>query len=407
MCTSLIQSAIKGKVKKSKKLKATANQDLLYRPQNLSMLMSNVPAVIDPEKYITSITDKQNLTNTLNNIYKLDGFITYVVIISYMPNNYTNTSASENSAFVSELANILSENNPEINLDSIIILFSIKDEVIQMRTGANVRKIITDNKAQTFIESIKPILYNKQYAKAATDLAQSILNKVAADKTYSLGDDFVISETTLIIIIVISVTVTAAIFASILTYCLCKRCNRPLDDKLNRIRLLTSSEESALEFIHENCIICLEDLKGRDSLSNRMLDCGHSFHKCCLTTYSEINPACPTCSYCRNIRASTEMANTGFQRSLVQIQSNIYNKKLVKYQLNYEYANFSYKRIDKKDLPQNQAQEEKKLTNSKNDSFATDKYTASGSANNNNNIANERDLSVSRSAISNELRTSN
>lgn len=393
---SAIQSA--NKHRKSR-LKTNTKQESLYKPQNLSMLIPNTSAIIDPENYVTSLNAKANLTKTLENIYKLDGFTTYVIFISNMPSNYTNVSVSDNSAFVSELANILSETTPEINLDSIIILFSIKDEVIQMRTGANVRKVISDKKAEEFIGTIKPILYTKDYGKAASMLAQSILNKIASDNVYIFGDGYAVSAQTIMIIIIVGSVVAAAILASILTYCLCKRCNRPLDDRLNRIKLLTTGEESALEYIHENCTICLEDLKGRDGLSNRLLECGHAFHKSCLQNYNSFNKNCPSCQYCKNIRSSTEIANTGFQRSLISIQSEIYKKKLNRYQLNYEYGNFSWIRHDKKEVPKQLAQEEKKLEENKNKSLINEQNTAPGSVTN----FQDRDHGISRSGISNDL----
>lgn len=366
------------------------NNTIYYKPQNLSMLIPTTPSVIDPLNYINSTVANSNLTYTLNEINKLNNFTTYVIFISAMPANYTNISISNSSSFVAEIASILSQTNNRINLDSIIVIFSIQDHVIQMRTGADVRSIVTDQQIQDFIDAIKPILYTKDYASAATELGQLLLNQIEYSNTYSLSSLMDIPSDTLMIIIIVVCVVAAAIIVGLICFFLCRGFGGSLEGRLNRIKQVTSSEDNALQFIHENCTICLENLRDRNAMRNKLLECGHAYHKSCLETLNRVNKlSCVSCEYCKSIRDSTETGNTGFQRALVHIQAAIFNKQLNSYVINYRYGNFSFAKVKK-----NENETESKGLNKTNESA---RNTVNGNKESGINDRSQSDLNISKS----------
>jgi hypothetical protein len=46
---------------------------------------------------------------------------------------------------------------------------------------------------------------------------------------------------------------------------------------------------------HEDCVICQEHFKSGPDFTK--LQCGHSFHIGCLTTWMDVNKSCPTCRH--------------------------------------------------------------------------------------------------------------
>lgn len=333
--------------------------------------------VVDPENYLDDLESKTKIFNLIDDI-KLEKEIDVTLIfISEISSEYLikQNMKKDINKFVNELSILLVNRDRKDDSNSLIFLFSIKDHQMKIRTGSNVKKVITDNNALDILKGVKHYLQNKLYSLAAVEVLTESYNLIKGyDKTSFY-----------LIILPISLCI-------IMLCCCCslksneKQRNIEAESKLDKIKEITNRNHGKSCFIEKTCVICLDDLtdeafkgssdNGKEStykeetlnqgtanthipLENEnkideakclkqeahsqnirgKLDCGHNFHQKCIAEWMGKKNNCPVCRSIIDKDGKTPNEKP-LQQGLVEIQSDIH-PELNSY--NYDYTSgFAY-----------------------------------------------------------------
>ena len=201
------------------------------------------------------------------------------------------------------------ENLYNISLSkSIMALFSISTHRMRIRTGKDMRYIITDYEANQIIKDITPYLKNESYYEAC----ELLIEKIDYFYNHSLSDD---TNTIAIIFLIIA---GSGFILAMIFFGISKKCVLPRDEYLIEIVDFLFNLRKDKTIFDKYCVICCNKLSSEnkekeltplnDSTSNHVplidpgkeiktLDCQHQFHNRCLNRWMMLNKECPICLY--------------------------------------------------------------------------------------------------------------
>ena len=159
----LIISLLISRTKCFKRIKASVPTEwvpeIIYNSTNFQS------GLVDQEGYLKNF-NKEKIFKVIDSLKKEKNIDVTMIYISSISKNYTSGSEKDIFRFVDELSALIVNRNRVVDTYSLIILFSIKDRQMRIRTGDEVRKVINDDKAAEFLESIKSELRREDYGNA-------------------------------------------------------------------------------------------------------------------------------------------------------------------------------------------------------------------------------------------------
>ena len=265
--------------------------------QNLNFML------FDPEYYLESL-DTQDALNAMYTLYEKYNVSCHVFFISIMDEKYKSDEAFAH--FVDRLSYLIYNNNDDYNVNmTLTAVFFIHDRKMRIRTTKALRQIITDDDALAILNRRKRDLKNERYADVANGLMLDIF------KTYTRNLESPNKNTILLL------TILFIIGMAIFVYLANREQPSEQEDKVKVFLDKCKQKPNPKEIFTESCIICLEDFKSDEeikALENKdknafekietsILECGHKFHRKCISDWLKKEENCPICRTKFNIKS--------------------------------------------------------------------------------------------------------
>ena len=277
--------------------------DTLYNRLKETYLHPNNPQykqnlqymLFDPEFYLQG-GDLQEAYNAMYTLYEKYNVSTHVFFISYMDEKYKTDEAF--AAFADRLSYLIYNNHDNYNENlTLTAVFFIKDRKMRIRTTRNLRKIITDDDALNILNRRKKDLRNSNFEEVANGLMMDIF------KTYTKNIENTDGNMILLL------TILFIIGMSIFVYLANREQTSQQEDKVKVFLDKCKNRANPREIFTESCIICLEDFKSNEEIKmlestnkaafekveTSTLDCGHKFHRKCISDWLKKEENCPIC----------------------------------------------------------------------------------------------------------------
>lgn len=233
--------------------------------EDLAKSVKSRDIISDTNNYLNK--NSNSYFNTLQfarEIQDIRNFQVYIFFIDEMSQHYQTKSFLFNKKkdiekFVKELSFVLLKGNLEAEQNSLFILFSIKDRQNRIRIGKNVKKYLSDTRAENYLKDIRQKLKIADYTGALEDLIYKINWRITKDTTLSdLGE-------TLSTIIIVGFCGCLCCFSCIQKGIFNENSNTEsikdpvAENVLDKIKLISAKNKDKAIFLEENCIICLEE----------------------------------------------------------------------------------------------------------------------------------------------------
>lgn len=278
--------------------------------EDLAKNYTIINRIVDPDSYLSK-TETQLLQIELERFETKTFYDISLIIIASMNGKYLRIMKKDINLFLSDLSYALYKGDRSKDDKSLIILLSIDDRQVKIRTGGLVKKSISDTQCSTIIEKIKTNMREKYYFDAALKIFRE-LNSISNDSS-SMLVIYIIGAIAFVFVVYIACLICNKIFKNgaqrsfntIEPY-------RPIENDLNReseiialenkIQFLERTYNSSLDIASANyCLLCLEpflnaptvnETKQEMLLNNNLftLNCGHYYHSPCYTRWTNLHP---------------------------------------------------------------------------------------------------------------------
>jgi hypothetical protein len=281
--------------------------------------------VVDPENYLqyADLRDAYQSMMYLLTKYKIS---THIFFISHIHNKYS--IEEEYPSFVSKLTFMLYKNYKEYNAKrTLTAVFFIKDRKMRINTSRDLREILTDEDNLKILNRRKNDLIKFNYQEVVNGLMKDVINlyERKIKNHEKLGDDNNASIIFTIVFIVI-IAVLVSLFN--------KEKKVEQGDKIRIFLDKLKQKQNPKEIFTESCAICLDDFVNGVEEENSVLECGHKFHRKCISDWLKKDSNCPICRMRFDIKENDNNANNAnsgnnlnFQNILTEIlriQSELY-----------------------------------------------------------------------------------
>ena len=274
----------------NKKLKET-----YLHPNNPNYKQNLHFMLFDPEFYFESL-NIQEAYNAMYTLYEKYKVSCHIFFISLMDEKYKTDEAFAH--FVDRLSYLIYNNNDDYNKNmTLTAVFFIHDRKMRIRTTRALRQIITDDDALAILNRRKRDLKNERYADVVNGLMLDIF------KTYTKNIEGPSNSTILLL------TILFIVGMGIFFYLANREQSSAQEDKVKSFLDKCKHRQNPKEIFTESCIICLDDFKSEEELKaleaiNRpefekmetsVLECGHKFHRVCISDWLKKEENCPIC----------------------------------------------------------------------------------------------------------------
>lgn len=191
-------------------------------------------------------------TDLLEQEYQIKTFIIFINQMDYSYSQYFK-SGKDIERFTNEVAFHLTKGDLKTDENTLIILFSIKDRQNRIRTGKVTKTKLTDKYAAIYLKNIKSLLKEAEYTTALGDLVEYITNNISGNNKMERLWEFLKDVLPFAIIILI---IVVAIYNCV--------SERPMKNRLEKIKEISKKNISRDCFIDANCSICLEEFSQTD-----------------------------------------------------------------------------------------------------------------------------------------------
>ena len=305
----------------------------LYRYLNDTYLHKNNPnydenikfMIFDPENYIV-YEELEEANNMIKDLYEKYNFSTHIFFISHIRDKHKTKTDQVYSAYVDRLSYLIYREHPGYNDNmTLTAVFFIKDNKMKIRTTKELKKYFSEAEITSMLNKRKRDFYAENYKEVANGIVKDIY------KTYTRKVDN--PNENLILIF----SVMFVIGLSMLVFLLNRESTSPQEERVKFFFNKLTKKENINEIIAESCIICLRHFKSADSLKNKensenkelldkeetsVLECGHKFHRKCISDWIKKEEKCPLCKIKFDIKEKDNKeigANTNFANILTEI----------------------------------------------------------------------------------------
>ena len=154
-----------------------------WLPESIFNSTTYQNGIVDPENYLKDFEDKNLLYYQIDEIKRLKEIDVTLVIISKISSVYSNGVKKNISKFVDDLSSLLADKKSQSDWNSLIILFSVEDKQMQIRTGSEVAKNFDNYSSAKLLRSIKKDLKSENYGIASAKVLQNIYDKLVGAGT--------------------------------------------------------------------------------------------------------------------------------------------------------------------------------------------------------------------------------
>ena len=257
--------------------------------------------------------------------------------ISSEYNDSTNSNKKDIKRFTTELSHLI-YNDKIINSYSLVIVISIKDRQIRIRTGSELKKKLSNNQLTNIINEIKIYLKHQQYEEAVLYIIENIYGLVKFGKAFIDKKNKDTSKFNSYMIIIVGTILSIIFYLAINENC--KKYRNPNSNqealtRLQNIKNELNKKRPRKQFLDTTCTICIEEFEHFNEKTNektnekdkkneniKTLDCGHMFHEKCINDWMTKELTCPTCR--AKIDCKDEKENIKLAEGLVNVQSIFY-----------------------------------------------------------------------------------
>jgi len=221
-----------------------------WKPEELSKIIPE-DRILDTNNYLLEDSEEYKLIkDAIENIQKETNIKVSIFFINRIHHSYSGyiSSKKDIELFTNELAYYLVNKKLYIDKRSLIIIFSVKDRQNRIRTGLEVKNILTDYYAGDYLDEIKDDLKKELYTKALANLIDRIYKNVTGRNYLEVIWVWIKFFLAITIILLVIVYAIKSYYQESST-----------KSRLEKIKEITKKNISRESFIDTNCSICLEE----------------------------------------------------------------------------------------------------------------------------------------------------
>jgi len=300
---------------KAKKPKAWS-PDRLYKYLNETYLHPNNPnyeknikyMLFDPEYYVQN-ADIQEAENDLQILSDKYNVSLHIFLISKIASK--NKTEQLYTNFVEKLTYLIRQEHKGYNKNlTLTAVFFIKDEKTRVKITPKLKKFLTDSDIANIIYRRKKDLLENNYQEVANGFVKEVF-KVYQRKFENPN-----------MLLVIFYTILFIIGLTIVVFILNRETTSEEESKVKKYLDKMKDKANPKEVFNEICLICLEDFKTSEELKKiedsknkeeyekveiSVIECGHKFHKKCISEWMKKYEICPICRLESNIKEKNKV----------------------------------------------------------------------------------------------------
>ena len=274
----------------------------LYKYLNETYLHPNNPNkdrnikyfIFDPENYC-KYEEMEEAENTLKILAETYNVSTHIFFISHMKDKYHDLSDYVYEAFVDKLDYLIYKDHPDYNENmTLTAVFFLKDLKMRIKTTKQLKKIFGEIESLNILNRRKKDLRAYNYQEVANGFVKDIY-KHYLRKTENPHGNLILLFT---VIFILGVTM--------LLFLLNREESSLQEDKVKIFLDKIKKKDNLKEIFNQTCIICLDDFKPQEIKDSEkkellekeditLLECGHKYHKKCISDWIKKDQKCPLC----------------------------------------------------------------------------------------------------------------
>ena len=274
----------------------------LYKYLNETYLQPNNPNkdrnikyfIFDPENYC-KYEEMEEAENTLKILAETYNVSTHIFFISHMKDKYHDLSDYVYEAFVDKLDYLIYKDHPDYNENmTLTAVFFLKDLKMRIKTTKQLKKIFGEIESLNILNRRKKDLRANNYQEVANGFVKDIY-KHYLRKTENPHGNLILLFT---VIFILGVTM--------LLFLLNREESSLQEDKVKIFLDKIKKKDNLKEIFNQTCIICLDDFKPQEIKDSEkkellekeditLLECGHKYHKKCISDWIKKDQKCPLC----------------------------------------------------------------------------------------------------------------
>lgn len=308
--------------KRTKKWTATSlNNELeatLLKKSNPNYEKNMKYFIFDPEHYLKE-SELKEAYEVMKTLSEKNSFSTHVFIISYFKDKNDENEEGMDfmyNIFVDNLSYLIYKDNPSTynQVNTLSIVFFVKNKKMRIRATRELRQKITDEDAEKIFEK-----YINDYKPSKL---KTVVNGFVKDILY-----FYSKKANNFNLIIFFVFLSIIVIGIIIFFFIGEQASEQ-EEKVKLFLTQLKQKEKPLEVFNETCMICLNGLlKDEESKENEKLEkkdnlekeeitkceCGHKFHKRCITGWMKKDEKCPICEVEKNLKEKDNNSNEAVQ----------------------------------------------------------------------------------------------
>ena len=275
----------------------------LYKYLNETYLHPNNPNkdrnikyfIFDPETYCV-YEEMEEAENTLKILYEQYNVSTHVFFISHMKDKYHDLSDYVYEAFVDKLTYLINKEHSDYNENmTLTAVFFLKDAKMRIKVTNKLKKIFTETESLNILNRRKKDLRANNYLEVINGFTKDVYKHYLRKTENKHGN------------LILMFTVILVLGLTMLLFLLNREGSSLQEDKVRIFLDKVKKANDIKEIFNISCIICLEDLKPKEEVKESeqkellekddlsLLECGHKFHKKCISDWSKKDQGCPLC----------------------------------------------------------------------------------------------------------------
>ena len=287
----------------------------LYKHLNETSLHRNNPnyernlkyLIFDPENYL-QYGEMQEAYDAMYILSEKYNVSSHVFFISHL-NDKNKESDEVYEIFVDKLSYLIYKDHEKYDDNlTLTAVFFIKDRKMRIRTSKELKKIITDRDALNILNRRIKDLKQYNFQEVANGLMRDVYETYIENSSNSYK-----------YLIILLYFIIIGIIIVIFIYCINK--SSPQEDKVKTFLDKLKNRKNPKEIFTESCIICLGDFIQDDQMKNidekekekeetSILECGHKFHRKCITDWLKKDESCPLCRMKFNIKGNDNKSSS-------------------------------------------------------------------------------------------------